>query len=318
MPSGTVGTAYADTFTASGGTLPYTWSVNSLPANLTLNPTTGTISGTPTTAGSFSFTVRVIDKASAIADKQFVLNISHPQPAVTVVSAASMTIGPVAPESWTTAFGNNLALGTTATPSGQPLPTTLGETTVTAGDAAGTTRPAELLYVSPGQINFLTPADTSSGTATVTVTTKTLGSNLVHTAQVQIAPVAPSLFTLNGESLAAAYITRVRPGQPQTNEALFALQNGSVVAKPIDLGPATDQVYLVLYGTGVRNAGTGGVSVDIEGLVKPVSYAGAQNQFEGLDQINVLLPRSLAGSGDVSVVLTAAGLDANTVHIRIQ
>ena len=68
LPSGTVGTAYADTFTASGGTLPYTWSVNSLPANLTLNPTTGTISGTPTTAGSFSFTVRVIDKASAIAD----------------------------------------------------------------------------------------------------------------------------------------------------------------------------------------------------------------------------------------------------------
>jgi uncharacterized protein (TIGR03437 family) len=96
------------------------------------------------------------------------------------------------------------------------------------------------------------------------------------------------------------------------------LQNGIPDARPIDLGPASDKVYLILFGTGVRNAATASVSVDIEGLNAPVSYAGPQNGFEGLDQINVLLPRTLAGSGDVSVVLTAAGIAANTVHITIK
>jgi uncharacterized protein (TIGR03437 family) len=246
------------------------------------------------------------------------LNISQQQPAVTVVSSASFAIGPVAPESLATAFGNGLALGTSVAPAGQPLPNMLGVTTVSVEDASGTTRPAPLLYVATGQINFLIPAGTSSGTATITITTAMLGANLVHTAQVQIAPVAPSVFTFNDEGLAAAYVTRVRPGQPQTNESLFTLQNGVPAARPIDLGPAGDKVYLILFGTGVRNAATASVSVDIEGLNAPVSYAGPQNGFEGLDQINVLLPRALVGSGDVSVVLTAAGIAANTVHLTIK
>jgi uncharacterized protein (TIGR03437 family) len=183
------------------------------------------------------------------------LNISQRQPAVTVVSSASFAIGPVAPESLATAFGNDLALVTSAVPAGQALPTMLGETTVSVEDASGTTRPAPLLYVATGQVNFLIPAGTSSGTATITITTAMLGANLVHTAQVQISPVAPSLFTLNENGLAAAYVTRVRSGQPQTYEPLYTLQNGMPIAKRIDLGPAGDQVYLILYGTGVRNAG---------------------------------------------------------------
>ncbi|HKX00836.1 MAG TPA: FG-GAP-like repeat-containing protein [Bryobacteraceae bacterium] len=246
------------------------------------------------------------------------LNISQPQPAVAIVSAASMAIGPVAPDSWATAFGNGLAQGIFTAPSGQPLPTMLGETTVAVRDSAGTSRLARLLYVSPGQINFLVPPSTATGTAVVTITTQTLAVNIVHTAQIQIAPVAPSLFTLNLAGLAAAYITRVRPGQPQSFEPVFTLQNGDLVGKPIDLGPAGDQVYLILYGTGLRSAGTAGVTAKVEGISAPVGYAGPQNQFAGLDQINVLLPRSLAGTGDASIVVTAAGIDANTVHLTIQ
>jgi len=54
-----------------------------------------------------------------------------------------------------------------------------------------------------------------------------------------------------------------------------------------------------------------------------VQYAGAQgagapSSFYGLDQVNVLLPRSLAGSGTVNVVLTAGGQTANTVTMDIQ
>jgi uncharacterized protein (TIGR03437 family) len=244
------------------------------------------------------------------------LNTSPQQ--LAVVSAATLTVGPAAPESLAIAFGQNLATDTGTAPVAQPLPTTLGQTTVRVQDALGTARPAPLLSVSPQQVNFLVPSGTSTGAATVTVTTERLFGNLVHSTQIQIVPVAPSLFTLNSAGLAAAYLTRVRPGQPQTNESVFTLQNGSPVAKPIDLGPPGDQVYLVLFGTGIRNAGTGGVTVDIQGLSAPVSYAGPQGEFDGLDQINVLPPAALAGDGDVKVVLTAAGVVANTVHISIQ
>ena len=69
LPAGTVGVAYSQALGASGGTPPYTWSVasGSLPAGLSL-AAGGTISGTPGTAGSSSFTVRVTDSASASTD----------------------------------------------------------------------------------------------------------------------------------------------------------------------------------------------------------------------------------------------------------
>src|SRR5512134_95631 len=66
LPSGTVGTAYSQTFTASGGTSPYSWSVTSgtLPAGLTLS-TAGILSGMPTTVDNTSFTVQVTGGGTA-------------------------------------------------------------------------------------------------------------------------------------------------------------------------------------------------------------------------------------------------------------
>ena len=68
LPAGTVGSAYAQTLAASGGVAPYTWSVvgGGLPAGLTLG-TAGVLSGTPTTAGTSTFTVSVADSASHTA-----------------------------------------------------------------------------------------------------------------------------------------------------------------------------------------------------------------------------------------------------------
>ncbi|MFM8998561.1 MAG: S8 family serine peptidase [Actinomycetota bacterium] len=58
---GTIGTAYSASQSASGGVTPYTWSIASgaLPAGLTMNPSTGAITGNPTTAGTATFTVKV-------------------------------------------------------------------------------------------------------------------------------------------------------------------------------------------------------------------------------------------------------------------
>jgi len=69
FPNGQVGVAYSSFLVASGGTPPYTYSLaaGSLPPGLTLNASTGGIRGTPTMVGSFSYTAKVVDAASASA-----------------------------------------------------------------------------------------------------------------------------------------------------------------------------------------------------------------------------------------------------------
>ncbi len=73
LPDGTVGASYSKTLTAGGGTAPYTWQLDSgtLPSGLSLNTSTGQISGTPTVAGSTSFVIEVTDAAGVTALRTF-------------------------------------------------------------------------------------------------------------------------------------------------------------------------------------------------------------------------------------------------------
>lgn len=85
----------------------------------------------------------------------------------------------------------------------------------------------------------------------------------------------------------------------------------------IDLGPENEQVVLVLFGTGIRSYSSG-VSVRIGSIDATVLAAQAQAEYVGLDQVNVLLPRELAGRGEVDLLLTADGKQANVVRIHIR
>ena len=86
LPDGTVAGAYSSTLSASGGSAPYTWSLSggALPAGLTLN-VSGTIVGTPTTAGVFHFTVQVSDAVRSTS-ANLSINIGTPTPIVAITS----------------------------------------------------------------------------------------------------------------------------------------------------------------------------------------------------------------------------------------
>ena len=119
--------------------------------------------------------------------------------------------------------------------------------------------------------------------------TSPASNGVTHVAGVNIDTIGPSLFTMNAERLAAALLLRVRPNGQQVVETLVTV-NGSGQAratKPIDLSTG-DKLYLELYGTGFRGkTASQAVVARIGGVGTPVLFAGAQGQFEGLDQINV-------------------------------
>ena len=76
---------------------------------------------------------------------------------------------------------------------------------------------------------------------------------------------------------------------------------------------------LVLYATGARyRSDLKAVSATVGGLPVNVEYAGNQNQFVGLDQINIRLARSLIGRGEVEVKLMMDGRPANVVKINVR
>ena len=94
LPAATAQTAYSQTLTASGGTTPYAYSVSAgtLPAGMSLNSSTGVLSGTPTAAGSFNFTVKVTDANNAIANNTFSLTVNGAVTATVAIPSIGLTV----------------------------------------------------------------------------------------------------------------------------------------------------------------------------------------------------------------------------------
>ena len=91
------------------------------------------------------------------------------------------------------------------------------------------------------------------------------------------------------------------------------------VQVPIDLGPGTDRVFLILFGTGIRfQSSLSMVRATLGGTDAQVAYAGAQSDFAGLDQINLLAPRSLMDRGEADMVLTVDGEASNVVKVHFR
>jgi len=87
LPAGMVGEAYSAMPEATGGATPYTWSVSAgkLPAELSLNPATGKISGTPTESGTVNFTIKVTDSTTPAQEATEELSIFvRPEPTIEI------------------------------------------------------------------------------------------------------------------------------------------------------------------------------------------------------------------------------------------
>lgn len=228
---------------------------------------------------------------------------------VAVVNAASYAAnggtgttagsGIVTPDGLSSAFGAfTITAGQpfySATP-GVALPKTLGGVKVTIN---GTD--SDLLFVGTGQINFVVPTNASTGAVqTITVTNS---NNSTSTGTVRIETFAPGLFsvTSDGRGIAAANWT---PNGVQPYPPVADFTGGAWVARDLSTGTKANPSFLILYATGVRKrAALGNVAVSIQGVPCQVDYAGPQNFFAGLDQINVVIPPELAGLGIVNVRL---------------
>lgn len=235
------------------------------------------------------------------------------------VSAASYLGNALAPDSLTAAFGTNLAARTEFA-TDRNLPTLLANTSVRLRDSAGIERLAQLLFVSPTQVNYLVPPTLATGPATVTITNE---AGVVSTGTIFVNHIEPGIFAANadGRGPAAAIVQRVRADNSQSIEpvARFDTATNRFVTMPIALGAETDRVFLVLFGTGLRHrSAVSNVKIFVGEVEASVTDALAQPEYAGLDQVNALLPRSLAGRGEVDVTVTVDGRVANKVRVQIQ
>ncbi len=238
---------------------------------------------------------------------------------LSTVSAANFSASSVATEAIVAAFGTGLATGTQSA-SSLPLPTFMAGTKVSVRDSIRGERLAPLFFVSPQQINFQIPPGTAAGNTTISITS---GDGTVSNGSSQIATVAPSLFTANtnGKGAPAGLAIRFDANNAQTNLPITRLDTGqnTFVPVPIDLGVATDQTFLIIFGTGIRfRSSLSSVTATIGGVAAPVQFAGPQGGFVGLDQCNILIPQSLVGRGNVNVMLTVEGKTANLLQVNIK
>ncbi len=183
LPGGKVSVAYTATLAASGGTTPYTWSSGGgLPPGLTLSGS-GTISGTPTTAGTYQVTVNVADSAQQATSHSYSLTTGStggttpppPTPSAITITATTVPTGTVgvsysttlaatggtAPYTWSTVTGSGtlppgLALSANGAISGTPT---------TAGTYPFTAQVADSAQQTASQSYTLTVANPPTGTS---------------------------------------------------------------------------------------------------------------------------------------------------------
>lgn len=235
------------------------------------------------------------------------------EPTPCILNSANLRPGaPVAPQAIASIFGDGLASSTRTAATPEAI---LGGASVRIRDSQGAEHQGRLYYASSNQINFLVPRETAIGPAKVAVSVE---GKLAGQGDIEIAAVAPGIYAANGNGhgVAAATVVRTQPRGAKTVEPAFECTPERCTALPINLSDRGDQVALLLFANGFRGlSGPNAISATVGGESVAVQYTGS---VEGVDQLSLLLPRTLAGRGDVEVNVLVDGRLANAVSIRIQ
>jgi hypothetical protein len=242
LPGASLNQPYNQTLTSAGGVPPITWSIISgnLPMNLSLNPLTGAITGTPTVLQPSAFTVQAFDSSGQTASKAFALTVAS----LVTISASSFTTtlgvavsqtatasGGIPPYAFTGNLPGGLQIGTTGVISGTPTTTGAFNVTLQATDAEGRTATASITIT------------VSSPPVTIVVPTTGTGSGQQPGIGVSIS--APATGDING-TLTLAFVSSVG-GDDQT--VRFAPSGSRSVTFRIPQGSTTAPNATVITGT---------------------------------------------------------------------
>ncbi|HEV7746911.1 MAG TPA: lamin tail domain-containing protein [Pyrinomonadaceae bacterium] len=231
-------------------------------------------------------------------NSEIYLSATPPRPvsgSLTILNRGSFghepsTTKAVAPDSIAAAFGGALAFATRQ-PQRQAdgtFPTALGGTTVTVNDQT-----AQVLFVSPAEVHFHVPAATALGTAEVIVTNS---DGFQSRGSISVLQAAPGVFTKSGDGLGEATILNADTLQPG----------------PFD--PTNANLRLMIFATGTRNGTT--VSVTAAGRALTLESIINSNSLPGLDELHLLVPADLRGSGNVDLTIRADGRDSNPGEVE--
>jgi len=220
LSAGTPGTAYSATLNAAtGGTAPYSYAITSgaLPAGVTLS-TAGALSGTPTAAGSFNFTVTATDSSTGAGapftgSRAYTLTIGAPTVSLGASSLTNATVGAAYSASLPTATGGTAPYSYAVTSGALPAGVTLSA----AGALSGAPTAA-------GSFNFtVTATDSSTGTGPFT------GSQ-AYSLTVGAPTISLPATSLTSATVGAAYSTTLNAATGGTAPYSYAVTSGALPA----------------------------------------------------------------------------------------
>ncbi|MFM4808404.1 putative Ig domain-containing protein [Aeromonas hydrophila] len=293
LPDGTQGTAYSQTVTATGGSAPYTYAITagSLPAGLSLNTSSGVISGTPSASGTGNFTVTATDANSATGSQAYSLVINGLPPVANAVSAtvaANSSANPIT-LNITGGAASSVAVATaashgTATASGTSITYTptagyagSDNFTYTATNASGTSSPATVTITVSTPTLAITPTtlpDGTQGTAYNQTVTATGGS-------------APYTYAITAGSLPAGLSLNTSSGVISGTPSASGTFNLTLTATDANSATGSQAYSLVINGlppvanavsaTVAANSSANSITLNITGTATSVAIASAAN-----------------------------------------
>lgn len=311
FPAGTVSTAYtAITLAAAGGTTPYTWSVvsGSLPPGLTLNGSQ--ISGTPTAAGTYYFTLQVEDSTSPItatAYMPFKMNIMPASPAslrvtgpTNVLAAGTLSATyPTGNSARAVGAAGTLSWSAAGLPSGISINTLTGALTGVPG-SVGLQGSLTSKQVGENAMLVTVPASylLSPGYLRMAVSTPNPGGGTSGEAQFQIYGPRPQIGAVVDSASYAQGI--ISPGQIIT---IFGLGLGPATLTLFNPSSPAPQIPSALPVTGPAT------SVTIGGVAAPILYTSA-------NQVSCVVPYTVTGTA-ADLILTYNGLASLPVSLTV-